>query len=300
MDYPKRGKTHKIEAESWRVFDHARPANWIVRQTTERDYGIDAYIELINRKDEVSGEIFFVQLKGTEKINWLADGCFNFPGVAKPTINYWLGLPVPVFLVVADLKASKVFFCPVKDCARRQYADLQKQQSLGFPLVRKLDLATDKGQVVFLLRYFQEKWFPTFENYARDLIMRWRVYWEFILSNQGLDVFLPVEPEDQLLLQHLYGALRFLANYFALEWKVVGLAELYERDLSRWKDTFYGLHQESLDQMLAQIEKVYPEIVRRTALSIARDAGDYWRAKNPILTDFADNVLQSEGSLKRG
>lgn len=96
MDYPERGKTHHVEAESRRIFEQVRPENWIVRQTTERDYGIDAYVELVTRKDEISGEIFFVQLKETKAIEWSPDDTFS--------LLHWLGavrgFPIPRSLLL--------------------------------------------------------------------------------------------------------------------------------------------------------------------------------------------------------
>lgn len=57
LKFPKRSKTHLTETESWRVLDSVAPKDWIVREVTERDYGIDAYIELVGKNDEVTGQL---------------------------------------------------------------------------------------------------------------------------------------------------------------------------------------------------------------------------------------------------
>jgi Domain of unknown function (DUF4365) len=64
MKLPKRPDTHVTEAESWRLFQAIAPNEWIVREVSERDYGIDAYIELASKDGLVTGDLLSVQLKG--------------------------------------------------------------------------------------------------------------------------------------------------------------------------------------------------------------------------------------------
>ena len=44
MRMPKRPIQHVVEAESFRVFAASVPESWIVREVSERDYGIDCYL----------------------------------------------------------------------------------------------------------------------------------------------------------------------------------------------------------------------------------------------------------------
>ena len=44
------------------------------------------------------------------------------PSVKTSTANYWLDLPVPVFLLVADFKAKKVHYVSVKEHIRAEYS----------------------------------------------------------------------------------------------------------------------------------------------------------------------------------
>ena len=69
MKYPKRPESHVIEADSWRLLQKLAPKNWIVREVSERDYGIDAYIELVSKDGSNTGKLMSVQLKGVRKIN---------------------------------------------------------------------------------------------------------------------------------------------------------------------------------------------------------------------------------------
>jgi hypothetical protein len=49
LDFPKRSTTHVMESESWRLLGQFAPKEWILRDVTERDYGIDCYIEIATK-----------------------------------------------------------------------------------------------------------------------------------------------------------------------------------------------------------------------------------------------------------
>ena len=106
MKLPKRPQTHVTETESWRLLQAIAPKDWIVREVSERDYGIDAYIEFASAGGHITGKLMSVQLKGVKSIKWkTARGIQSArsPQIKSATANYRLLLPVPVFLFVADL-----------------------------------------------------------------------------------------------------------------------------------------------------------------------------------------------------
>src|SRR5687768_14691814 len=100
MEFPKRPPQHVTETASWKVLQSRTPDMWMVRGVSERDYGIDAYIELATTKGDVTGELCSIQLKGTESIDWKAGNNRKRATVSigVATVNYWMNLPVPVFL----------------------------------------------------------------------------------------------------------------------------------------------------------------------------------------------------------
>ena len=62
---PKRSRSHQLETESIRRFEQTLPSRWVCRRK-DNDYGIDLEVEIFNDRDEATGLIFFVQLKGTD------------------------------------------------------------------------------------------------------------------------------------------------------------------------------------------------------------------------------------------
>ena len=59
MELPTRDAKHVTEASSYKIFSRNIPNHWIIREVSERDYGIDCYIELVNNQNQVTGELAY-------------------------------------------------------------------------------------------------------------------------------------------------------------------------------------------------------------------------------------------------
>ncbi len=114
MDLPQRDKKHITETSSFKIFSNNIPDQWIIREVNERDYGIDCYIELVNTKGQVTGELISIQLKGMQTIKWTQQDYYTFSGIKISTTNYWRNFPIPVFICLVDIKTNETFFSPVK------------------------------------------------------------------------------------------------------------------------------------------------------------------------------------------
>lgn len=99
MKLPKRVPQHISETASFKLFSSKIPDNWIIRDITERDYGIDCYLELVNDNNELSGELALIQLKSRQTIPWTKEDYYTLTGVDITTSNYWFKFAVPVFYI---------------------------------------------------------------------------------------------------------------------------------------------------------------------------------------------------------
>lgn len=57
-----------METKSWRLLQDLAPESWILRESSERDYGIDAYIELVSPESEISGGMASLYLERDWKV----------------------------------------------------------------------------------------------------------------------------------------------------------------------------------------------------------------------------------------
>ena len=91
---PKRPKQHRLEDKSRIRFQDILPDMWVYRDK-DKDYGIDAEVELFGQNEKPQGLIFFVQLKATEskEKSTILNVDFNIE-----TLKYYKSLDIPVLL----------------------------------------------------------------------------------------------------------------------------------------------------------------------------------------------------------
>lgn len=323
MKLPSRPATHLTEAASWRLLQSLAPETWIVREVTERDYGIDAYIEMTSADGEITGDLISVQLKGTAALDWKAakkeisakpkavrtlgdgDHTARSPSIATSTANYWERLPVPVFLFVADTTAKNIYFTPVERTIRRDYAKLGSQDTITFPLIKGLSLSENIGPPLVESYAHRERLHRDFVYQISALISHAESFHDFIEMNQGRDSFMEVEADAHLRFRALHDSCRMAAAYLSIEWRVESLQDLYKADRAQFRDEYCWLHELTLDRALVQIEAIFPTLLRAAVDLIESVEGDYWRAHHPVLHALCSGdalswlIHRMEDDLKR-
>jgi hypothetical protein len=307
MKLPKRPETHVIEAESWRLLQAIAPREWIVREVSERDYGIDAYIELASKHGHVTGHLMSAQLKATKGINWKEkDGVRHArsPQIQSATANYWLRLPVPVFLFVADLSAEDIYYVPAQEGIRAQFGNLDKQDSITFKLLDELSLKSKVGKALLPWFYGRERMHGQFSFHIVNLLSHIDMFRDFISEHQNRDSFMEVEEEDHLQFRALYESCRMASLYLEKNWKMESLGELYKKDKAEWKDETVWLHELTLDYALQKIEKIFPSLVRKAIELVTETQAAYWLDKDPIFFNLCNGLtwavqrLEQEAKLR--
>lgn len=302
MKLPSRPATHLTEAASWRLLQSLAPETWIVREVTERDYGIDAYIEITSAAGEITGDLISVQLKGTETLDWkapkktkgaaktkaakgLGDRAHTArsPSIATSTANYWERLPVPVFLFVADITAQDIYVVSVEQTIRRNYSKLASQDSMSFALLKGMSLASGIGAPIVEVFAKRERLHRDFVHQISGLVSHAEAFHEFIEMNQGRDNFMEVEADAHLRFRALHDSCRMAASYLGVEWTVESLADLYRSDRAQFQDDYIWLHELTLDRALVQIEAVFPTLLRAAVDLIGTVEGEYWSRHHPVL-----------------
>lgn len=299
MKLPKRPPAHIKESESWKILQNSVPSLWMVRDVSERDYGIDCYIELVSNENTVTGDLLLAQLKGTENLAWKhsktkARREAKFTGIKIDTINYWMNLSVPVFLFVAETSSYNLYFAPIKHQVRNQYSKYLKQGSLSFTLSEEHSFADKTGLLNFIICYMQEKTFRDLTDLSRTLLIHLPQYYEFILSQQGLDPFLEVEPEEELMFIHIYLTIHNLCNVLAIDWDIKWLDKIYEDDKQKWNCSFNRLHNLTMTEILPLVEKKLTEVLGSIKTIVTVYQKEYWEKKEYILYRKAKDLDLSD------
>jgi hypothetical protein len=228
MKFPKRTSQHLSETDSFRILREGAPRHWLVRELSERDYGVDAHVELVTVKGEVTGDLCSIQLKNAQKIKWKTAGDHAKVSltIRPETVNYWMGLPFPVFLVYTDSSAKKAYFCPVKRRVRSDYATFLAEKPMKFVFDKKHAFGADLGDVIFILEYAREKHFVEFAATVRELFIHFEQYLDFVQTHQGWDVHLGLELPDEITFLHLYKSCYFVSEFLGVDWKLPTIKEL--------------------------------------------------------------------------
>ncbi|MDD2506917.1 MAG: DUF4365 domain-containing protein [Candidatus Cloacimonetes bacterium] len=92
---PKRPRTHSLEDESKNKLRLLLPERWAFREKY-LDYGIDCEVELIDELRNLTGLMFYVQLKATDSKQ---SRDIHSVSMKIETIKYFYSLDIPVLIV---------------------------------------------------------------------------------------------------------------------------------------------------------------------------------------------------------
>jgi len=285
MEYPIRDITHIIERQAIEILTRQLPKEWIVREMTERDYGIDLYIEIINEDKKVTGDLIAIQVKGKEKIEFSSDDTFTFYTIKNSTLNYWFNLPVPVFFVVVCIETQQSYWCNVRDTNRADKFIEGKSETFYTKISKEQNLSTN-GLMSFKLNYLQEKSWPAVENAIENSLMLFNSFGPFILMCKR-------KPDDEfcstiiqyILLQNYeyYGLLsRFILSKKPKEitkWYEINLLEINE--IPNQKDITFSF--KVVKEIIRYFANDYREAVRQVNLFVIKFHPIYYSKRFPLL-----------------
>jgi len=99
---PQRPRSHEIEDIARGSFLEKKPPSWACNES-KSDYGWDILVNIPTGPQQV-GDDFFVQLKGSDSINYLKESNELSHSLEVKTINWLLAKPIPSMLAVCDVQ----------------------------------------------------------------------------------------------------------------------------------------------------------------------------------------------------
>ncbi|SFN44752.1 protein of unknown function [Formivibrio citricus] len=260
MRLPQRSDQHIIESESFTVLRQVLPREWVIRELSERDYGIDAYVEIVGGKQVLSGDMTALQLKGKKVVKFV-EGRATFSGIKRETLNYWLSLPVPVFLCVACIGTGKCYWANINGQNREGKFE-GKSKTISVSLFEEFDFS-ELGLLAFELSYNREKSWPEIENAIEKSLMLFNTLGPLVLMCKRSPNDVPCSTTIQYLVNQHYEFHRLLSKYL-LGKKPENLPYWYEQNISYIKSA-------NLDPSITIYYKVLKDLFQKT-LSDYRDS----------------------------
>ena len=294
VELPTRDAKHVTETSSYKIFSRNIPDHWIIREVSERDYGIDCYIELVNNQNQVTGELISVQLKGKQKIKWTKDDYFTFSGINISTTNYWMKFPTPVFICLVDLETEEVFYSSVKESVRKNFYSYIKQDTFSYKIYKKdkLEVSTLEN---FIFSYFSDKHWKNLDININTFLSNYARYTDFIKENTGRDCFMGVDIDRVLYLKVFYENIRFLCLHFQIEWKLKSISDYFSESQKSFGDAYY-IHEYYIDEIVTKLGELLPPVSLKIKDHITNIESEYWYIMDLQLYNLVINI-DDDGSV---
>ena len=289
MNLPKRDINHVRETASLKIFERIIPNEWIIRELTERDYGIDCYIEICE-DGNVSGKLLSIQIKSSEIITpQEKEKTVVYYDVNISTLNYWNLLPVPVLFLYQYIKNELIYFLNVKQAIRENY-DLFLSGKYKNLRISSTNILQENNCIPIINKiYLNETGRMEYEVMLTNFLINIPHIYEFLNSHYCRDSFLPLGESDNedFYFLSLYKEFKYFACKMDIDWNVISIKEI----IKLGQKTFgmnYTFYEGAVAEFVHQIVPVFLEILEKAYQVICIKEKDYWFEHNFCLWNYMD------------
>jgi hypothetical protein len=287
-DLPERSAQHQSETDSAKIFNDHMPKEWVVRGLSERDYGIDFYIEIVDKSNLLKGDLVSVQLKSLRKSQWTQNGTVAVSTVKKTTTNYWANNVVPVFVVLADLTTRELYYLSVKDYIRKNYLEFKKD-SFTYHFSRAQSLSSVNSLDGFVKAYYLEVERERFETTLVTVISSLNNYIDFIWEHSNRDFHMVLEPDEIIQIEAILNNYQFLCKYLGVQTELPTIEQLKENSIDYYKSGYEDLYEGDLAKIFPDLKQSTIDIVKK-AQDITEREQHYWLMTNAALFSHLNNL----------
>lgn len=286
MNYPIRFSTHVTEKKSIEILGYFLPDEWIIREMNERDYGIDLYVEIVGKNNKITGNLAAIQIKGKKEIKFENDE-FNFR-VKRSTLNYWKGLPVPVFFVVVCIKTKMPYWASI-ETQEREGQFVGKGASTSVKIKKNFNFSDESSLLLFQAFYHREVKWREIEKTIEKSLMSYTSLGPFCLMCMRKDDNEVCSSTVQYILLQHFENFEVLTRYLRIK-------KYHEpKKLSFWYDEHikqikkenrkisFRFSHGIIKDMLRDFISIYREAIRVSNLIVTKKQKHYFELNFPYL-----------------
>ncbi|RIJ09706.1 DUF4365 domain-containing protein [Pseudomonas sp. 91RF] len=297
---PDRHSSHIVDTQAKNILRITLPQEWLLRELSENDYGIDFQLEFVSSENKIIGQIAAIQLKGTasSKLNG-DDGRHNI-AVRTKTLQMWIGYEVPVFLILVDVSARLAYVKSIEHETRKtpfiyKRTDIEKV-AFTYSSYDQLEPSDLPRQYAYAKRLrLLDRELPSLPSLHKD-------FHRLFDERYGRDGHMPVDgdgPYDpsrthgehkyERQIRSLYDRIHRLSNLLAAEWDVPTIDEIVNNSAwySKWGSEMYEAQfSVAMRHLDAKLQQVYVKL--RELIACYRE---HWMHLAPELVSFADSAL---------
>lgn len=274
---PTRSENHTSESFSYKIFSRAIPNHWIIRDLSERDYGIDVLIEYVTDDNEVTGKLAAIQLKSTAELSFNKDNEWRFYKVKPSTTDYWLNSNIPSFIFFVSGNED-VYFLSVNDYVKRNYGRYLESENFYYAITPDNRFSVKK----FVEKYETINTSDVSEMALININYLYEDFYKFFMENYKRYEFTVLDSDDERLsrIDLLSYRLSVLSKEVSIKWIVISLNEIvvsnnYEDELCEFHLTMF------LDELDKQMQLIIKGLIIRISPYI-----NYWLKKDPYFVNF--------------
>jgi len=281
---PKRSKPHMVESRSLAIFLYRAPPEWIVRQVTERDYGVDLYVEIGDSNHSLTGDLVALQLKGASVVKFDKNDTHMAKSIKRSSLDYWLSFAVPVFLIVVCATTGDVYWANLREL-NRQERFKGASKSVSIPVNRGEDFS-DVGLARLVRTYAREKEWPLTESAIEKSLMLFNTFGPLVLMCQRAPSLSGCTTTMQYLLNQHYAHFETLSRYVLgkkqtplTEWYAKNADYIDEKGLEKSHTLYYGVIKVILQSFCLE----YIECIEAAHDLVRHDQSMYFSRTFPVL-----------------
>lgn len=293
-ELPIRADNHIRETSGYKVLESVIPSQWMIRDVTERDYGIDCYIELVDEDNRLTGEIAFVQMKSTDKIDWrVRDNGFRFYKVERTTTNYLSGFRIPTYLFLVDLTAKELYFLPVKEYKLEHYKEYSsKTDSFFYEFYKDRDLFSVAS---FQKSFRKSNQYEQFRNELQYFMSNLHNYIDFCWEHNNRDCFMQIEVEGMMFFESMHRNLSFLQEYFEIPTALPSIETLANMGVKKYGDDYeHTLFEGVLTDLFDDLKASILEVADRMIELVTEKEGFYWLVERNYIFNYFNYLDKSK------
>ena len=287
MRLPKRNENHIRETAAFKIFERIIPNEWIIREVTERDYGIDCYLELCEA-GFVSGKLLTVQLKSSESISLRENNNFVvYYDINSSTVNYWNQIPVPVLFIYIDIEKELPYYLNIKQMVRENFENFLEENLKNLRIPAQNVLTKENCKNIIDRIYFCETNRKEYEIILTDFLTSIPKTYEFLYNHSGRDCFLPLGEDDSedFYFVSLYEKFQFLAQKMNIKWSVDSIEKIIQEGNKKF-GTGYKFYEYYIAKFVRQVSPIFLEIINIAYHIICVDEKSYWFEHNYYLWNY--------------
>ena len=258
----------------------------MIRHVTERDYGVDCIVEIALARDKdfiVSGQMFAIQAKSTKRIAWRGEAGqrrTRVSGLKVSTVNYWMKLPMPVFLCLHEGESDRVFFVDIKRFVRRKYPLLTGRKTVPCVINEYFAMNSDEG-MYWLIRLFNME--SSFEHFAGALTFLLTHQMTFELHRERHQQAAAGKETDDASIAIMLGFLRaccLVAQYLMVEWKGPTVHSIWAREGERFRT--HQMLESTIAWAYEELRAPYAELVAEGRRLVTEEERAFWLFREPF------------------